>query len=511
MTAERPKLVRHLLSTSTLTLVSRIFGMLRDITIASVFGASSVTDAFVLAFRIPNLFRAFFAEGAFSQAFVPTLSKIQQRTPEDEQQFIDNVFGLLALSAGLLALLGSLFAPQITSVFAQGYSDPHQLQLVSSLLRITFPYIFFISLSAFAASILQCNQHFFVPAFAPVLVNFSLIFFALVMADYFTVPIESLAWAIVGAGVVQLSIHFIPLQRIGRIPVPKPNFNNPHVKKVMLLMLPIIASSSITQISMTIDSILATFLESGTVFWLYLGNRVVGLPLGIFGVSVAIIILPTLARQLANKQQNAYQKTFNWGLHLIFLIGVPASAALIIIAEPIITVLFHYRKFDSQDVSQTGLALQMYAIGLIGFMLVKVLVNAFLANNDAKNPLRCILIASSTNIVMSILLMPILGFIGLALSTSFSALLNVLMLYVIGLRNHYFQCSWQALPAALRIALASSVMVALLVFLQQPTSSWLDFSILQRLWQMLILVGAGIAAYGAVLVACGWRWNNHRL
>ena len=511
MTVDSPKLFRHLLSTSSLTLLSRISGVLRDITIASVFGASSITDAFVLAFRIPNLFRAFFAEGAFSQAFVPTLSKLQQRSPEDERQFIDNSFGLLALCAGLLALFGSLFAPQITSVFAQGYDDPNQLKLVSDLLRITFPYIFFISLTAFAASVLQCNQHFFAPAFAPVLTNISIIFFAMVMADYFAVPIESLAWAIVCAGVLQLSVQIIPLHGIKRLPIPKPSLSNPNVKKVMLLMLPIIASSSITQISMTIDSLLATFLESGTIFWLYLGNRVVGLPLGIFGVSIAIIILPTLARQLANKQQDAYRKTFNWGLHIIFLIGIPASAALIVIAEPVITLLFHYRQFDAKDVSQTGLALQMYALGLTGFMLVKVLVNAFLANGDAKNPVRCIMIASSSNIALSITLMPILGFMGLALSTSFSALLNVFMLYVIGLRKNYFQYSWQAIPAALRILLASGVMVAMLLLLQQPTSSWVDFPIFQRIWNMMILVGAGIASYGAVLFICGWRWSAHKI
>ena len=506
---KRSDLFRHLISTSSLTFISRIFGMLRDITIAAIFGASSVTDAFVIAFRIPNLFRSFFAEGAFSQAFVPTLSRVQQRSPEQEQEFINNTFGLLAIATGIFALCGSLFAPYIARLFALGYDDPEQLQLVTRLLRITFPYIFFISLAAMAASVLQCHNHFFVPAFAPILLNLSLIFFAFVLADYFTVPITSLAWAIVCAGVMQLAVQFIPLSRIKRVPVPQPRLGNPEVKKVLMLMLPIILSSSITQISMTIDTLLATFLESGSVFWLYLGNRVVGLPLGIFGVSIAIIVLPTLTRHLASNNQNDYQRTLNWGMHCIFLIAVPASMALVVLAEPVITLLFHYNQFHSTDVMRTASALQIYALGLGGFMLVKILVNAFLSNDDARNPVRCILIASSINIFMSILLMQYLGFIGLALSTSISALLNALLLYLIGLRKGYFHLHWTIIRPALQIVAGSVAMTAILLWCQQPIHLWFDYTILERSWQMLILIAVGATTYLATLLATGWRWSAY--
>ncbi len=383
-------LLRALVTVSGMTLVSRVFGFVRDAVIARVFGAGLYTDAFFVAFRLPNLLRRVFAEGAFSQAFVPILAEYKTRRGEAEaHDLVDHVTSLLALALFVVTALGIVCAPLIIYVSAPGFAAvPAKFDLTVELLRVTFPYILFISLTSLAGGILNTYGRFAIPAFTPTLLNLSFIAFALWVAPYFDPPVLALAWAVVVGGVLQLAFQVPYLVRLGLLPRLRLNLRDRGVWRILRLMGPAIFGVSIGQISLLINTIFASFLVTGSVSWLYYADRLMEFPTGVLGVALGTILLPSLSKSFAEKTTDEYSRLLDWGLRLTLLLALPSALALAILAVPLISTLFHHGAFDRHDVAMTGQALVAYSVGLVGLILVKVLAPGFYARQNIRTPVK---------------------------------------------------------------------------------------------------------------------------
>ncbi len=513
---QRPQRAAGLLRSSGivggLTMVSRVLGLVRDIILATFFGATAGADAFFIAFKIPNFFRRLFAEGAFAQAFVPVLSEYREkRDPQAVRDFVDHVAGSLALVLALVTLLGVIFAPWIVLVFAPGYYDsPEKLALTGDLLRITFPYLLLISLTAFAGAVLNSHGRFAVPAITPVFLNLSLISGALWFTGWFDTPVVGLAWAVFLAGVVQLAIQAPALARIGLLPRPRPDFQDEGVRRVLKLMVPALFAVSVTQINLMLDTILASFLPTGSISWLFYSDRLSELPLGVFGIAIATVILPGLSRQHAAEDVSRFSHTLDWAIRLVLLIGVPAALALIVLAEPILTTLFQYGALTPFDVQMSAQSLRAYAVGLTAFMLVKVLAPGYFARQDMKTPVSIAVRAMVANMGLNLLLVWPLAHAGLALATSLAALLNAGLLYR-GLRQReVYQpgAGWQRFAG--QMLAGNLAMVAVLLALNPALADWQAWGWQQRSLQMALLCGAGAGAYFLVLFVSGIRVGDFR-
>lgn len=499
---------------SAFTMLSRVLGLARDVAIASVFGASMGADAFFVAFKVPNFMRRLFAEGAFAQAFVPVLTEYKtKRSHAEVQELINSVAGTLGAILGLLTFVAVLTAPWLIMVFAPGFVDePDKLGLAGEMLRLTFPYLLFISLTAFAGSILNSYGRFAVPAFAPVLLNICLISAALWFSPLFSQPILALAWGVLIAGVLQLILQLPFLARIGLFPKPKFSMFGPQqhegVKQIMTLMLPALFGVSVSQINLLLDTVLASFLETGSVSWLYYSDRLVELPLGVIGIALATVILPSLSEKHAAQSPKAFSKTLDWAMRIVLLVGVPAAIALFVLAEPIITVLFQRGEFDARSVVMSAQSLRAYSVGLIAFMLIKVLAPGYFARQDTKTPVKIGIKAMVANMIFNLLLIWPLAHVGLALATSLSAFLNAGWL-LLGLRKQgvfHFQPGWGLF--LLRLILASSAMLGTLFLLWSDLQQWLDWGLLDRVWHMGMLVIAGAGSYLLALYLLGVRYKH---
>ena len=373
-----------------MTLVSRVLGFLRDMVMAHMLGAGLSADAFFVAFRIPNLLRRFFAEGAFSQAFVPVLSDYKNRYSRAETEcFIDRAAGALAGVLGVITVCGVLAAPLIIFVFAPGFlATESKYDLTVSLLRVTFPYIFFISLAAFAAAILQCHGRFAVPAFTPTFLNLSLIVAALWMTGYFEEPVMALAWGVLVGGVAQLLFQLPFVLRLGFFPVPRIRTDDPGVRRMLALMGPSIFGVSVAQINLLIDTLMASFLATGSVSWLYYSDRLVEFPLGVFGIALATVILPQLSDHHSAGSRETFSRTLDWALRCVLAIGAPAAVGLAVLAGPMLCTLFQYGEFGAHDVAMAERSLTAYALGLLAFILIKILAPGYFARHDTKTPVR---------------------------------------------------------------------------------------------------------------------------
>ncbi len=496
------RLLRSSLTVSSLTFLSRILGLLRDLILASLFGAGGSTDAFFTAFRIPNFFRRLFAEGAFSQAFVPVLADYKQNRPEALKPFIDRIAGSLALLLLLVTAFGVIFSPQIVLLFAPGFAgSEHRYPLAVELLRLTFPYLFFISLVAFCGSLLNSFGHFAVPALTPLLLNLSLITAALWLTNFADPPIIALGWGVLLAGLLQLLIQFPPLRKRGLFPRLRFGLFDPGVRRVLKLMAPALVGISITQINLLIGTVLASLLPAGSISWLYYADRLMELPVGVFGVALGTVVLPALARSWASGERGRFRKQLDWAVRLLLLIALPAALGLALLAEPILATLFQRRAFGYRDVEMTAQALVAYAFGLPAFMAVKVLVPAYSARHDTTTPVKIGAVAVVTNILFSLLLIEPLRHAGLALATSLSAWSNALLL-LLGLREHYRPAL--GLAFLLRLLLATA---ALGLFLSQapPPEIWSGWSWSKRLPELLFWIGSGALLYGGTLLLLGLR------
>lgn len=506
------RLWRSTFIVSAMTLLSRIAGLVRDMVFMNLFGAGKLMDAFLVAFKIPNFLRRLFAEGAFSQAFVPVLTDVRaQRGDAAVRQLIDHVAGSLTIIIGSLTAVAIVFSPAIIFIFAPGFrEDTVRFDLAADMLRITFPYLLLISLTAFAGGILNTYGRFGASSFTPVLMNLTMIGCAVWLAPLLTTPIMALAWGVLIAGIVQLGFQWFPLRQINLVPRFKPDFKDPDVKRILTLMLPAMFGVSVSQINLLLDTILASFLVAGSVSWLYTAERLTELPLGLIGIAVATVILPTLSTKHSERSDAEFRGTIDWALKVIFMVGVPASLAMGILAEPLMAALFHHGQFDRVDVVKSAMALQALSGGILAFMLVKVFAPAFYARQDVRTPVRIGIIAMVANMVFNLMLVWHLEHVGLSLASTLSAFLNAGLLYK-GLHEkgiYRFERHW--IKLALRFALANAVMVGVLLAITPDSLWWLDNPGWSRVgWVLLICVG-GAASYGLALLAVGFRPHDLR-
>jgi len=503
-------LLRALATVSSFTLLSRILGFVRDFFIARVFGAGLATDAFFVAFRIPNLLRRLFGEGAFSQAFVPILSEYRNRqTPEETRALVDCVSTVLFVALLVTAALGMAAAPLIVYLTAPGFAaDPEKFALTSLLLRITFPYIAFISLVALAAGVLNTWSRFAVPAFTPVLLNVSFIGAAALFADRFDPPVLALAWAVFIGGALQLALQIPFLARIGMMPRWRFDLKHPGVRRVLGLMAPALFGVSVSQVSLLINTIFASFLVTGSVSWLYYADRLMEFPAGVLGVALGTILLPSLSRHHASGAPEAYSRLLDWGLRLTLMLALPAAAALAVLAMPLIATLFHYGRFSAEDAWMTRQALVAYSVGLVGMILVKILAPGFYARQNVVTPVKIGIATLAATQAMNLVFIVPLKHAGLALAIALGACLNAALLYHHLRRQKIYapQPGWTMF--ALKVAVATLVMAGVLWAAMGAEARWLQADALWKVAMLAGLVLAGLAAYGASLYALGFRLRD---
>ena len=501
------RLWRSTFIVSAMTLLSRIAGLVRDMVFMNLFGASRLMDAFLVAFKIPNFLRRLFAEGAFSQAFVPVLSEVRtQKGDAEVRRLIDHVAGSLSVVLGGLTAVSMVFAPAIIFVFAPGFRDDAlKFDLAADMLRITFPYLLLISLTAFAGGILNTYNRFGASSFTPVLMNLSMIACAVWLAPLLSTPIMALAWGVLISGIVQLGFQWWPLRQIHLVPRFRPDFKDPDVKRILTLMIPAMFGVSVSQINLLLDTILASFLVTGSVSWLYTAERLTELPLGLIGIAVATVILPTLSAKHAQKSDAEFRATIDWALKVIVMVGVPASLAMGFLAEPLLASLFHHGEFDRRDVVKSAMALQALSGGILAFMLIKVFAPAFYARQDTKTPVRIGIIAMIANMGFNLMLVWHLEHVGLSLASTLSAFLNAGLLYRGLHRQGIYRLDAHWVPILLRFAAANAAMVAVLWMITPEADWWFDQHGLARVGWVLLICGAGAGTYGAALLVAGFR------
>ena len=500
-------LLKALAHTSSMTLLSRILGFIRDVVVAHVFGAGSLTDAFFVAFRIPNLLRRLFAEGAFSQAFVPILASTKTRKGEvAARHLIDHTASALAVAVALTAALGVVFAQQVTWVTAPGFhSDPDKFALTVQLLRITFPYIFFISMVSLAAGILNTWNRFWIPALTPVFLNLSFIFFALVAAPWFEHPVTALAWGAFTGGLLQLAFQWPFLRSIRMVPRWRWAPRDPELRRVLKLMGPAVIGVSASQISLLISTMFASFLPTGSVSWLFYADRLMEFPSGLLGAALGTILLPSLVSHHAAGDEQRYSDLLDWGLRLTLLLTLPAVATLAIAGIPLISTLFLRGAFHAHDVLMVRNALVAYSVGLIGLIAVKILAPGFYARQNIKTPVKIAIFVLCVTQVMNAVFMNLFQHAGLALATGLGACLNAGLLYH-GLRQRHL---YQPKPGwgkfLLKLGAAILVMGGLLLWFKGDDALWLEGTTLSHGMRLALLLCLGVLSYFGTLALLGFR------
>lgn len=503
-------LLKALATISSLTLVSRILAFARDILIARIFGAGMANDAYVLATRLPNLLRRLFAEGAFSQAFVPIFGEYRNRRGHEETQLlVDHVTTMLALILFVVTLTGIIAAPILVYLTAPGFiKDPAKFDLTVQMLRITSPYIFFISLVAVAAGILNTYNKFWVPAVAPILLNICLISSALWVVPHMQQPVMGLAWAWFAAGFVQLAFQVPFLKKIGMLPSIRFSLKDEGMRRVIRQMGPAVFGVSISQISLIINTIFASLLVTGSVSWLYYADRLMEFPSGILGVALGSILLPSLSKCHADNNTGEYSRLLDWGLRLVFMLTLPAALALGMIAVPILATFFQRGAFAAHDVLMTSHALIGYSIGLIGMILVKILAPGFYARQNIRTPVKIGIVTLLATQAMNLLFIGWLQHAGLALSVGLGACLNSAILFY-HLRKggiYHPEPGWGKFFFKLGIALLALGVV--LWFGMGSQQHWLTTHGWPRILHLGALVVGGVVVYFAVLGLLGFRMKD---
>ncbi|MBI2380827.1 MAG: murein biosynthesis integral membrane protein MurJ [Gammaproteobacteria bacterium] len=521
---------------SLLTMLSRILGLVRDVAMNYILGANAASDAFFIAWKIPNFFRRLFGEGAFSQAFVPVLAEYhQKRSAEEVKALIDRVAGTLSGVLLGVTLLGVVFPQALVAVFGFGFIGKPEFGLASDLLAITFPYLWLISLTAFAGGILNSAHRYAVPAFTPVFLNLCMLGGAATVLLFRLDGAHTLAWSILIAGLVQLAFQLPFLWRLGFLPRPRWGWSEPGVQRVMKLMLPALFGVSVAQVNLLIDTSIATLLEDGSVAWLYNADRLLELPLGLFGVGVATVILPVLAKQFAREDLDDFSHTIDWAARSLIILGAPATVGLILLSEPMMLTLFQHEggRFTARDATMSAWALNAYALGLCAHKLIKVFATGYTARQRLREPVRIGVIAMIANMVFVLGLawpftdtvwrwgfeafgVPVslrwpLGHVGNALALTLSATLNCWLLYR-GLRRDgcyrpesAFWGRWLG-----RITLAAGLMGLALWVTDPGISVWLDWPFWRRCLELGWRIVLGAAVYGGLLVALGLRKRDLR-
>jgi putative peptidoglycan lipid II flippase len=504
-------LLRPTLVVGTHTTLSRILGFIRDMVLTRVFGATGATDAFFVAFRIPNLARRLFAEGAFSSAFVPVLAQAKSTQSRDEvARLVQNTSGTLALVLAAATVAGIVAAPVLVYAFALGFVDePDKFDLTVALLRVCFPYLAFIALTALCGAVLNVHGRFAVPAFTPVLLNIVLIAAALGIAPYFSQPVMALAVGVVIGGAAQLFFQLPSMRALGLLRWPRWGWDDPGVRRIARLMLPALLGSSVSQINVLFGTLVASFLAAGSVTWLYYADRLVEFPLGVFGIALATVILPKLSQQHAEQSSVNFSHTLNWALRVTLVIAVPASIGLVMLAGPILVTLFMYGEFEAMDARMTALSLSCYALGLVGFVGVKILAPGFYARQDTRTPVRIGVIAIVANMLLSVALavpMHVLAIpgahAGLALATSLSAFINAGLMFAHLRRHGVYRSTEGGGRLFAQLAVANLAMAAMVWWFAPPVEVWIGWAAVTRVTQLtLIILGAGAVYFGVLRLA----------
>jgi putative peptidoglycan lipid II flippase len=494
------------------TMLSRVLGFVRDLVFAHIFGANANTDAFFVAFKIPNFLRRLFAEGSFSVAFVPVLVEYKaKRSAEELKLFVNHVAGTLGGVLLLVTALGVLGSPVVVMIFAPGFIGVEgKMDLAADMLRLTFPYLLFISLTAFAGSILNSYNRFGIPAFTPVLLNLSLIGCAIWLSPQMERPIVALAWGVLLAGVVQFLFQLPFLKQLGLLPKFKFAPKDEGVRRIVKLMLPAIFGVSVTQLNLLLDTLIASFLEDGSISWLYYSDRLMEFPLGILGIGLATVILPSLSQKHATESLEDFSHTLNWALRWVLLLGVPCAVGLFLLAGPMIATLFQSKVFLPSDVEMAQRSLMAYSLGLIPFIMIKVLAPGYYARQDTKTPVKIAIIAMVSNMVFNIILVFPLAHAGLALATTLSACINAGMLFRGLKKEEVFipEGGWLSLIS--RGLVASAAMGALLYVMGGTLDDWVTMELWDKIWQLLLLIVSGASLYFVVLLLLGIRMNHFR-
>jgi len=502
-------LLKALATISSLTLVSRILAFVRDVLIARIFGAGAATDAFFVAFKLPNLLRRLFAEGAFSQAFVPIFGEYKNRRGKDETKLlVDHVATMLALILFVVTLVGIIAAPVFVFISAPGFiKDAPKFELTVQLLRITTPYIFFISLVAVAAGILNTYNKFWVPAFAPILLNICFIGGALWLAPYVDPPIMALAWAVFVAGIVQLAFQLPFLKKIGMLPRFRFSLKDEGMRRVIRQMGPAVFGVSVAQISLIINTIFASFLVAGSVSWLYYADRLMEFPSGVLGVALGTILLPSLSKCFATDNMAEYSKLLDWGLRLTIMLTLPAALALGMIAVPLLATFFQHGVFAAHDVLMTSRALIGYSIGLIGLILVKILAPGFYAKQDIRTPVKIAIVTLLATQAMNVLFIfgMNLQHAGLALSIGLGACLNSAILFYYLRKRGIYRAEPGWVKFFIKVLIALAALAIALWFGMGTEQSWLTSSGWSRILRLSAIVVGGVVVYFVVLGVLGFR------
>jgi putative peptidoglycan lipid II flippase len=507
------KLIKAGVIVSAMTLLSRVLGLVRDVVVANLLGASASADVFLFANKIPNFLRRLFAEGAFAQAFIPVLTEVNAQDDNAKlKDFVAKVSGTLGAIVFFTAIVGVVASPLLAAIFGAGWfidylnEEPggEKFELASTLLKITFPYIFFISLTGFAGAILNTMGKFAVAAFTPVLLNVSIIACAYFLTPHLSLGAYALAWGVFIGGVVQLFFQLPFLYRAGLLVRPKWGWSDPGVVKVRTLMIPALFGVSVSQINLLLDTVIASFLQTGSISWLYYSDRLLEFPLGLFGIAIATVILPTLSRNHVSKDKQAFSQNIDWAFRIVAILGIPAAAALMVLAMPLMLVIFQRGAFSVDTAHMASLSLMAYAIGLFGFMLVKIFAPAFYARQDTKTPVKYGIITMAINMVLNLILAIPLGYVGLALATSISGIMNAVLLYR---RLSFLEVyripkdTWWFLA---KITLATVVMV-IAVFAYSANLAWVQSSFSQRVEYLCYCIAIGIICYAISILTLGVR------
>ncbi len=509
---KRQSLLRSTSLVSLMTFISRLLGFARDMIIARIFGADAAMDAFLVAFKIPNFMRRLFAEGAFSQAFVPVLAEYQKmRSVSEVREFLARVAGSLSAVLTLITLIGIVAAPLVVYLFAPGFgSGTTRSILATEMLRLTFPYLMLISLTAMAGAILNTYGYFGVPAFTPVMLNVCMIVAALYFSPYFSEPIVALAWGVLAAGIVQLLFQIPFLYHRQLLVKPSLVFNDPGVKRVLKLMVPALFGVSIAQINLLIDTVFASFLQVGSVSWLFWTDRLTDFPLGVFGVAIATVILPHLSRKHAEQNIEPFSRALDWGLRSLLLIGVPSAMGLAVFAMPLVASCFAYGEFNASDVLQTQKSLITLGLGVPAFMMVKVLASGFYARQNIKTPVKVGALAMIFNTLLCALFIVPLAHAGLTLASTLAGYINCGILFYLLIRRKIYQPTKGWGRFLLRLFIANTFMSIYLFFVSGSVEYWMSFHLASRIGLLLAHVLAALVIYLLSLALLGMRPSQFR-
>lgn len=511
---------RSTIVVSAMTMLSRIAGLVRDVIFAQYFGAGKEFDAFAVAFKIPNFFRRLFAEGSFSNAFVPVLSEYKEtKTHAEVQLLISKVFGNLLLIMSLLTVVAMIIAPSIIYIYASGFaSDSSKFQLTVDLFRLTAPYLLFMSLTAFAASVLNSYGSFLTPAFAPVLLNLLMILAAVFAIQYFDPAIMAIGWAVLIAGFVQFALQIPELWRKKLLAPPSIDFKHEGVRKILTLMLPGLFGVSVTQINLLLNTMWASYMQNGSISWMYAAERMTELPLGLIGVAIGTVILPSLSARSAEKNQENFKAMMDWAIKVIIAFGVPASIALYMLAMPLIQVIFQRGAFTFADTQMTAFALQAMSAGVISFMLIKVLAPGFYAKQDTKTPVKIGLIAVVVNAVLTagfVGLFKIMGWsashVALGLAVSGSSLVNAGLLYYYLHQRDIFKLEKHWIKLTIQFTIANVAMIVALILAMSYFYNDYNMTKDMQLFKLILLIVVGLMSYTVALLCTGFTISDLKM